>query len=212
MKIAHLYYDIMNLYGDSGNVKLLCKMLEDQGIEITLIKLSINDKLNFDDYDFVYIGSGTYTHQKLALNHLFSYQKDIKNYIEQNKFFLCTGNAMDLFGQKIIDQQKNIECLNIFPYISKKVPRFVKEVNYTFNDLNIIGFLNQDVIIENNKQFWFDQEGVRENNFFATYVTGPLLVRNIFLAKWLIKQLVPNYQDIEYEILEKAYQQKNRVN
>ena len=45
--ILHLYYDLMNLYGESGNVKALKKQLEDQGVDVSIKFLTIDDELNF---------------------------------------------------------------------------------------------------------------------------------------------------------------------
>ena len=41
IKIAHLYYDLMNLYGDNGNIKTLKEALESQGIKAEIKQLSI---------------------------------------------------------------------------------------------------------------------------------------------------------------------------
>ena len=54
IKLLHLYYDIMNLYGDYGNVVILKKHLEDQGANVILDKKSIGDEFSIDDYDFIY--------------------------------------------------------------------------------------------------------------------------------------------------------------
>ena len=51
--IAHLYYDLLNLYGENGNIKALKKQLENQGVSVTVLSLSIEDELHFDDYDMV---------------------------------------------------------------------------------------------------------------------------------------------------------------
>ena len=84
--IGYLYYDLLNLYGENGNIKALKKQLEDQGINVTIKFLTIDDDLDFNKYDFVYIGAGTENNQKIALKHLIKYKNDIKKYIEDNKF------------------------------------------------------------------------------------------------------------------------------
>ena len=86
IKVAHLYYDLMNLYGESGNVKALKMQLEGQGIKTTIKFLTIDDDLNFKDYDIVYIGSGTENNQKIVLNHLLKYKKDIEDAIEKGVY------------------------------------------------------------------------------------------------------------------------------
>ena len=44
--VGHLYYDLMNLYGDNGNIKVLKYNLEKQGINVTIKKLSLDDKID----------------------------------------------------------------------------------------------------------------------------------------------------------------------
>ena len=56
MKILHLYYDLMNLYGEYGNVVVLAKHLEDQGEEVIVDKKTIGDQIDFTQYDFIYCG------------------------------------------------------------------------------------------------------------------------------------------------------------
>ena len=46
-KIAHLYYDLMNLYGENGNVRYLVKQLERQGIDAEVHFLSMEEKIDF---------------------------------------------------------------------------------------------------------------------------------------------------------------------
>ena len=67
MKIAYLYYDLLNLYGESGNIKMIDKILTDNKIKHEILYLSLEDKLKFKDYDLVYIGSGTETNQLITI-------------------------------------------------------------------------------------------------------------------------------------------------
>ena len=59
IKIAHLYYDLMNLYGENGNVRYLKKKLEDQDVEVKVYFLSVDDEIDFSKYDIYYIGTGS---------------------------------------------------------------------------------------------------------------------------------------------------------
>ena len=45
--IAHLYYDLLNLYGESGNVKALKVALEGQGIDVKVKFFTIGDTFDF---------------------------------------------------------------------------------------------------------------------------------------------------------------------
>ena len=67
IKIAHLYYDLMNLYGENGNVRFLKYKLEEQDIKTEIHFLSIDDKIDFNKYDFYYIGTGSRENQELVL-------------------------------------------------------------------------------------------------------------------------------------------------
>ena len=82
INILHLYYDLLNLYGENGNIKALKKHLEEQNIKVNIEFLTLNDKIDFKKYDFVYIGSGTEKNLNLALKDLIKYKKSIKEYIE----------------------------------------------------------------------------------------------------------------------------------
>jgi len=199
--IAHLYYDLLNLYGESGNVKIIEKLLKDQNIKVETKLLSIHDKLEFNKYDFIYIGSGTTYNQNLALNHIIKYKKEINKYIKNKGFILATGNAMELFGQYIeyINKTKQ-ECLNIIPYKTKVENKRLVGENLMLDKENnyILGFQNQETSIRNNKHPLFKvikgigdyenskYEGTKKNNFVATHLIGPFLIRNpLFTVKYL---------------------------
>lgn len=207
--IAHLYYDLLNLYGENGNIKALAKQIEEQGIKVEIKNLSLEDEFNFETYDIVYLGTGTKNNQNLALNHLFKYKKEIKKYIDDNKFLIATGNAYELFGKKI-DEDK---ALNIFPYETQKQSRRkVAESIFKCNLVNeyIIGFQNQESVITNNENNLFEvtkgianlpnntHEGYKYNNFYGTYLIGPLFIRNPHFLKYMVKQIItfkyPNFK------------------
>ena len=54
INILHLYYDLLNLYGENGNIKALKKHLEEQNVKVNIEFLTLNDKIDFKRYDFVY--------------------------------------------------------------------------------------------------------------------------------------------------------------
>lgn len=206
IKVAHLYYDLMNLYGESGNVKALKMQLEGQGIKTTIKFLTIDDDLNFKDYDIVYIGSGTENNQKIVLNHLLKYKNDIEDAIERGVHFICTGNALELFGNVIEDvNNKKYTALGMFDFdVKQEEVRMVDEVLFKTDLINkyILGFQNQSGHIKSDILNLFDvvkgigsyigseKEGIHYKNFYGTYVIGPILVRNPELLKYLIKEII----------------------
>ena len=78
IKLLHLYYDIMNLYGEYGNIKILEKHLKDQGFEVIVDKKTIGDTKNLEKYDFVYIGCGTERNQKAILEDIKTEKEALK--------------------------------------------------------------------------------------------------------------------------------------
>lgn len=215
IRIAHLYYDLMNLYGDNGNIKPLIYSLQEQGINTYCEKLSINDKINFNDYDVFVIGSGTENNLFRVLQSLKLHKDDIKTAIESGKFFLCTGNSLDLFARVIIDAAGNLyNGLNIFNYdVTQISNRLVGEVLFKcpLINKNIIGFQNQSSKIENFEFNLFEvirgigsfkgskKEGIHYKNFYGTYVLGPLLVRNPEFLKYFVTSLI-KFKDANYEL------------
>ena len=73
-KIAHLYYDLMNLYGENGNVRYLVKQLERQGIDAEVHFLSMEEKIDFKKYDFYYIGMGSEENKMIVLDNIMKYK------------------------------------------------------------------------------------------------------------------------------------------
>lgn len=201
INIMHLYYDLLNLYGESGNIKILKKYFEKQNIKVNIHFVTIGDDINLKNIDIIYIGNGTENNQLLALSHLKKYKKEIKEYIENNKILISTGNSIEMFGSKI----DKIDALNIFNYTTINDNfRVVDEVlleSVLLKD-KIIGFQNQEKILKINDNHLFkvikgtgdypksNYEGYKYKNFYGTHLIGPLLVRNPKLLEYICNNLI----------------------
>lgn len=225
--IAHFYYDLLNLYGENGNVKCLKQAFEQTGCDVLVKFITIGDAPNFDDYDVVYMGAGTEENQKIALEHLIQYKKEIKKAIKQNKFFLITGNAIELFVTDITDKQGNVfKALDIFKGHAKEVEfRIVDEALFhsKFIKEPILGFQNQGSVIKEIEIPLFQViegtgsypnsklEGIHQHEFYGTYLIGPLLVRNPKLLEYFIKRIIiakdANFKmkQVSFSLAESAY-------
>lgn len=209
-KIAHLYYDLLNLYGENGNVRYLKNRLEEQDISVEVSFLSIDDKIDFSSYDLFYIGSGSEENQYLVLQDLLKYKDDIKKALRANKFFLITGNALELFGRQIryLDKEP-LQMTELFDFVCNNDDmRIVGEQIYKFKELDdpIIGFENRICTMSEYHAPLFEvisgcgykpnvnNEGIFENNFYGTYLFGPLLVRNPHFCDYLIKKIADVYE------------------
>ncbi len=215
IKIAHLYYDLMNLYGEHGNVRGLTHHLESHGIRVIVHNLSIDDKIKFDDYDLFYIGSGSKESFLLALSDLLKRKEDVIKAFNKNKFFVVTGNALDFFGESFttVDNVK-YEALGLFKYQSMETDfRIVGEQVFEAKDLKeeIIGFENRNSVLKNvhEKPLFTVKEGtgyapneitdgILKKHFYGTYLLGPLFIRNPYFNEKIIKEILKQ-RKLEYK-------------
>lgn len=221
VKIAHLYYDLLNLYGENGNIRFLEKMLKNQDIDVKVTKFSIGDKIDFNSYDFYYIGCGSDENLLIVLDDIKKYKEEIKKCIDEDKFFLATGNSIELFGTVIFAEDNDnqgalvpYEGLGIFDYHSPLEKERIVGEQYFETDLikeKIIGFQNRSHSLEGCNDNLFkvisgtgysstnsSYEGIHKNNFYGTYLFGPILVRNPYFTDYLVKNLC-NDKDIKYK-------------
>lgn len=205
IKICHLYYDILNLYGESGNILALKKAIENQHCECSIYYKTIGDKIDFNTYDIIYLGSGSEDNLILVLNDLIKYQEEIKKYYQANKIIIATGNSNAFFGSEYNSLNKNTyKTLNLFSYTTYETPfRTVGEQIYRAKFIHhpIIGFLNHQITFKNYDSNFFkvisgngyapkiNDEGLYSKNFYGTLLIGPLLIRNPFLVNYIIKKL-----------------------
>ena len=79
IRIAHLYYDLMNLYGERGNILALSEALKRQGAKVMVDNVSKSSKIDFNKYDFIYIGCGTENSLEIARADILRYKTELKN-------------------------------------------------------------------------------------------------------------------------------------
>ncbi len=198
IKIAHLYYDLMNYYGEQGNVLALKTAIEYAGFKVNIKTLSVDDEIDFEKYDIFYMGMGTKRNQEIVRKDILKYKDKIENVIDK-KMFIMTGNSYELFGKKIDDKK----CLGVFNFESKTTDRIVGEQIFKSDIIKetIIGFQNRfssnnikdDYLFEVIKGTGNDSEskveGIHKNNFFGTYLLGPILIRNPYFKDALLKYI-----------------------
>lgn len=223
MKILHLYHDLMNLYGDYANVLALQKLLNNNGIETVIDKLSVSDSAKLSDYDFIYIGSGTERNQKLVLEDLRKYKDELKKCIDNGKVILMTGNSFEMLGKSITDCSENkYDGLGIFVFETSEQnkTRITADaiLKTDMSDKKLVGFINKCSSItkvdtplfavkmgignsDNDKS-----EGVRKNNFFGTHLTGPILIKNPYFLECIASLVVGKDKKLntDYLTYEKA--------
>ncbi|MBR6133193.1 MAG: hypothetical protein IKQ29_00590 [Bacilli bacterium] len=216
LKILHLYYDLLNLYGENGNLKFLLSKLKEQQIPYEVEYKSLGEPIYFRDYDIVYIGTGSEQSIKLALDDILKYRQDIYEAMKKS-YYIITGDALALFSKEVHflngDIKKGLYLHDSTAFENEE--NIVGEQKYSCSLINrsVIGFQNRKFKIEcfkehhpfivevgnsfnNNPEE--QREGIIHDHSFATFLTGPFLVRNPYLTDYIIKQICKMFQ-IEYK-------------
>ncbi len=218
IKILHLYPQLMNLYGDYGNLAVLCRHLEDLGEKVRIDRKEPDDVFSLYNYDLIYMGSGTENNQKVALQKLKRQAHILRSCLENDKVILFTGNAMELMGKQI-DGEEGLGLIDFTVKTEEK--RYTGDV-ILHNDRigEVVGFINKSTLIEGGKEnalFTYefrdsnlvdnDFEGYRLRNMFGTHVIGPVLVKNPNFLNEIVELLAgSSYRRISYDHEEKAYE------
>ena len=219
IKIGHLYPDLLNLYGDRGNIQCMKKRCECRGIDAEVQEFQITDSIDFGDLDIVLLGGGSDREQMLVCEKLKTIQKDFKAYVEDNGVVIAVCGGYQLLGHYYDTDDGRIEGLSLVDlYTEQGSPRLISNIviqNDGF-EYPIVGFENHGgrTYIGDNKPlgkvlFGYGNnekdgaEGVLYKNVVGTYLHGPLLPKNPHVCDYLIKNaLERKYGATELEPLD----------
>lgn len=222
--IEILFPEFCNLYGDISNMKYLKKCIP----EANFIETSFNEEPTFikNNVDLIYMGPMTEKMQEKVIEKLKPYKQRIEELIEKNVAFLITGNALEIFGKYIENENgSKIEALGIFDIYAKR--NMMKRHNSNFigryEDIEIVGFKSQFTQgYGNNEENYFANvekgiglnpesslEGIQKNNFIATYIIGPILILNPEFTRKVLQKIGIEEPKIAFEEdVKKAYEQR----
>lgn len=198
IKILHLYYDLLNLYGEYGNIVVLCDNLRKNNIGCTVDELSVGDDINFNNYDFIYCGSGSEFKTDIAFNDFINRKDDFINALEKGKHILFTGSSLMLLGKTYCGKQS----VGVFDFdVTKGDKRINGDMIVSLCDYKaIVGYLNTSFVVVNNDKKVvsiigsdinlkdYDALGFTKINLLTINITGPLLIKNPYILKdYIIK-------------------------
>jgi len=223
VKILHLYYDIMNLYGENGNVRMMERRLKDQGLDVEVDKKTLTDTfIDFTQYDFIYCGCGTESNRNACLKHLSQFAVNLKTAFAWGRVMLFTGNAYEMLGKTLTDPEGNtMQGIGMFSFnvTEERKNRYSGDVvaSCKLFDMPFVGFINKCSKVEGVSEPMLTitrhigtvadaVDGIISDNFFGTQLIGPILVKNPHFAEYLVKKIVKNYKNISYPSSEKGYQ------
>lgn len=205
MKILHMYGDMLDLYGDSGNMEILRYRCKKRGIGCTVDKYSINDSMpDFSSYDLIYIGGGADLEQQHISADLIKCRDGIKKAYESGTFLFLICGGYQLMGKYYRDADGNeIAGLGLFDYYtvapSSRKMRCISNIVVRTKFADVVGFENHGgqthgvktplgkVLYGNGNCSKSEHEGYFEKNVIATYMHGPCLAKNPELSDYMIK-------------------------
>lgn len=213
-RIEILYPEICNLFGDYGNIKYLKACLPDA----EFIETPLNQTPCFvsENVSMIYMGPMSENAQRKVMERLYPYREKISELIDKNVTFLMTGNAFEIFGKQITDKKTGVtKCLDILDFTVTRdmLHRFSGLVLGEHKLITITGFRAQFTKCElgNNETPFInitkgvsmcdskDIEGIVKNNFFGTYLLGPILVLNPDFTKYLIQKITGKKTELAFE-------------
>ncbi|MDD6727773.1 MAG: glutamine amidotransferase [Eubacteriales bacterium] len=229
IRIGHLYPDMLNLYGDRGNIIALTQRMTARGIEVQTDAITMGKTFNADDYDILFIGGGQDFEQDVLLDDL-KKGKDV----EINKAIhggvpmlaICGGYQMLGKYYKTYDG-KMLEYMGALDFYTEgREERMIGNYAYkTKEGIEVVGFENHSgrtylskkleplgTVIKGYGNNGEDgTEGVRYKNTFGTYSHGPVLPKNPQLADLLISKAIENkYGKCDLQPLDDTLEEKAR--
>lgn len=219
--IGHLYPDLLNLYGDRGNIQCMRKRCEWRGIEAEVREFQITDAIDFNALDIVLLGGGSDREQMLVCERLKAIQKDFQGYVEDGGVVIAVCGGYQLLGHYYDTDDGRIEGLSLVDlYTEQGSPRLISNIVIQNDQMEvpIVGFENHGgrTYINDNQPlgkvlFGFGnngedgQEGVLYKNVIGTYLHGPLLPKNPQISDLLIRRaLERKYGNAELSPLDDA--------
>ena len=227
LNICHLYPDLLNVYGDVGNILVLKHRAEERGIKVNIVDVSLNDIFNKDEIDIVFFGGGQDYEQSIVSEDLKNNKEEVlRQYIEEEKVLLAICGGYQLLGKHYISPNgEKLQGLGILDIYTEGGEKRLIGNTVIYNedfDETYVGFENHSgrTFINglkplgkcihgygNNGEDGY--EGCIYKNTFCTYFHGSLLSKNPELADRFLKiALEKKYGSVELKKLDDTFELK----
>jgi len=215
LKIINMYPDILNLYGDIGNLICIKQRCIWRGIDVNIENFTIDNEVAIEEADMIFIGGGSDNGQSSISAQLLKQKKELESFIDDEKLILAICGSYQMFGNSYIDvDNKSVPCLEIFDIETmsqrdRLTGNIIIENNLGLEPKEIVGFENHggrtyhkytplgSVKLGYGNNEDEKSEGMIYKNFIASYLHGPLLPKNPHLADFMILKALKNRYDID---------------
>lgn len=214
--IAHLFPDLLNLYGDGGNVRILQQRLAWRGIPVEVRRVEHGQSVDLAGVDLVLMGGGPDREQKLASEELLAMRDQLAAYVESDGPLLAICGGYQILGHRWLWGDELVEGLSIIDLETRRpgtsADRLVDNLvlQSPLAETAVVGYENHAgrtylgegvqpfgrVVSAtgsgNNEQDKAD--GVLYRHVVGTYSHGPLLSKNPEVADWLLARALERHQ------------------
>lgn len=204
--IGHLYPDLLNLYGDRGNIQCMKKRCEWRGIGVQVKEFQLEDSIDFSELDIVLLGGGSDREQSLVCERLQEIREEFKSYVEDDGVVIAVCGGYQLLGEYYQTEEEKIPGLHLVDlHTIQKPERLIDNIvlQSELFPMPVVGFENHGgrTFIGSNQPFGrvlygsgndgeSGYEGVVYKNVIGTYLHGPLLPKNPQVCDWLISKAI----------------------
>lgn len=210
LKIVWLYHDLLNLYGDRGNVLTLKSRAEKRDIKVSVVGLSIGEPIP-NDTDIIFMGGGQDQDQVVVAKDLQNRKAELVEFVNKKGAILAICGSYQLLGDYYQPLKgKRIEGIGLLPaYTEATNRRMIGDlVAKPKKGQGLIGFENHSgetflkageplgivkIGFGNNGQD--KSAGMRLGSIVGTYLHGPVLPKNPWLADEIIKNGLESHGD-----------------
>lgn len=235
IRCAWMYHDIMDLYGDKGNIMTLSSRARQRGIDFEVDTIGIGQPADLSQYDLVFMGGGADKEQQSLIPDLLSRRDNIASALESGTFFLLICGGYQLFGQyyEMADHSK-IDGLKFSDYYtdtgqgkSRCIGNIVIDADLDGKTYRLVGFENHGGQTLNVKHplgkvvqgfgnaFDAGYEGYYDGHILGTYLHGPLLPKNGALADFVLAKAIarthPGFTDRDLAPIDNPWEKPART-
>lgn len=218
LRVAHLYPDVMNIYGDRGNVIALAQRCRWRGYGVRVTPVSLGDGLDPTEHDLYFIGGGQDREQILVCEDLAREKGDaLRQAVEDGAALLSICGGFQLLGDHFLTYTgEDLPGISLFDAkTAGGDARFIGNVAVESGlegvEGVLVGFENHSgrtylgsgcrplggVIRGYGNNGEDGQEGCVYRNAIGTYLHGSLLPKNPRLADWLILRALRRRHDLD---------------
>ncbi|MFN8635045.1 MAG: glutamine amidotransferase [Chloroflexota bacterium] len=216
LTLVHLYPDLMNVYGDRGNIITLRQRCAWRGIELNVQPASLGDRLNPDTIDILFFGGGQDREQAVISPDFVAEKGEaVRQAVEDGAVVLAVCGGYQLLGHTYttVDGQElpgaGVFDVRSVPGTRRHIGNLVAEVSLDGTPRTLVGFENHSgqtylgpgckplgrVLQGGGNNGEDGTEGAVYRHAYGCYLHGSLLPKNPWLADRLILQALHRRYD-----------------